>query len=151
GPAASTVALPPCLSTSRTASSTAHSSCGPMVNPRWRVSMSRPSSVSGTLAPGAGTRLTQTRMSKLIGSRLHPCIVRVEQRFPAHAGDRHRVLLAQVVGLRLRPLRRVLRRQIRHQQVLAERRAGARAGDVRTAALAVDDPPTVPSQNRLAA
>ncbi len=63
GPTVSTPALPPVRSAIRTASSTAHSSCGPIVKPRWRVSISVASSVSRISAPTAGTRLTHTRTS----------------------------------------------------------------------------------------
>ena len=63
GPRVSTVALPPCCSTRRTASSTAHSSCGLTVNPDIRVSTSCSSAVTTILPPTIGTRLTQTRIS----------------------------------------------------------------------------------------
>ncbi len=59
----STVAAPPWRSTSRTASSTAHSSCGLTVNPDIRVSTSWPSAVTTILPPTIGTRLTHTRIS----------------------------------------------------------------------------------------
>ena len=54
---------PPNRSTSRTASSTAHSSCGLIVNPDVLVSMARLSAVSVSTPPTVGTRLTQTRIS----------------------------------------------------------------------------------------
>ena len=62
GPSVSTVTSPPCCSTSRTASSTPHSSCGLIVKPRWRVSSACSSAVSTILPPVSGTRLTQTRI-----------------------------------------------------------------------------------------
>ena len=50
-------------STIRTASSTAHSSCGLIVKPRCRVWISCASSVRTILPPVIGTRLTQTSIS----------------------------------------------------------------------------------------
>ena len=61
GPSVSAVEEPPCCSTSRTASSAPHSSCGETVNPRCRVWIACSSSVSVILPPVSGTRLTQTR------------------------------------------------------------------------------------------
>ena len=62
----STATLPPCRSTRRTASSTAHSSCGLTVNPDIRVSTSWPSAVTTILPPTIGTRLTQTAISTIV-------------------------------------------------------------------------------------
>src|SRR5581483_56880 len=62
GPSVRTVAAPPCFSTRRTASSTAHSSCGLTVKPSERVSISIASGVKIIFPPVAGTRLMQTRM-----------------------------------------------------------------------------------------
>ena len=45
--------LPPCASTIRTASSTAHSSCGLTVKPRYRVSIAEPSAVRTIRPPVA--------------------------------------------------------------------------------------------------
>ena len=61
GPSVSTSTSPPCCSTRRTASSTAHSSCGLIVKPRWRVSIACSSGVRTIRPPVIGTRLTQTR------------------------------------------------------------------------------------------
>src|ERR1700722_17684582 len=63
GPSDTTVTEPPNRSASRTASSTAHSSCGLMVNPDALVSMAWLSAVSVIAPPTVGTRLTQTRIS----------------------------------------------------------------------------------------
>jgi hypothetical protein len=68
GPRVSTVTLPPWRSISRTASSTAHSSCGLTVNPDMRVSTSCPSAVTTIFPPTIGTRLTQTRISIAVSS-----------------------------------------------------------------------------------
>ena len=62
GPSVSTVEEPPLASISRTASSTPHSSCGLIVNPRWRVSMACSSAVRTIRPPVIGTRFTQQRM-----------------------------------------------------------------------------------------
>ncbi|GIV00013.1 MAG: hypothetical protein KatS3mg014_1628 [Actinomycetota bacterium] len=52
--------MPPCASTMRTASSTAHSSWGLTVQPENRVSISCSSGVSVIFPPVVGTRFTQT-------------------------------------------------------------------------------------------
>ena len=62
GPSVSTTDSPPCASTSRIASSTPHSSCGLIVNPRCFVSSACSSAVSTILPPVRGTRFTQTRI-----------------------------------------------------------------------------------------
>ena len=67
GPRVSTVLDPPCCSTRRMASSTAHSSCGLVVKPRFFVSMPWLSGVSVMRAPGAGTRLTHARTRRPSG------------------------------------------------------------------------------------
>src|SRR5260370_1210979 len=63
GPRVSTQTEPPCRSVIRTASSTAHSSCGLIENPDARVAASCPSGVTAILPPTVGTRLMQTRIS----------------------------------------------------------------------------------------
>ena len=62
GPSVRTTTSPVCASTIRTASSTAHSSCGETVKPRCFVSSACASSVSTIFPPVIGTRLTQTRI-----------------------------------------------------------------------------------------
>ena len=93
--------LPPCASTIRTASSTAHSSCGLTVKPRWRVSIAEPSAVRTIRPPVAGTRLTQTRMFTSPDAG----VLGIEQRRRAGDRDGHRVALAEVLDeeLRARP------------------------------------------------
>src|ERR1700674_1684663 len=82
---------PPFASMTRTASSTPHSSCGLMVNPRCRVSRACPSAVSTILPPVNGTRLTQTRMQRVTTESAASCpdahVLGVEDR--SRAGDRH--------------------------------------------------------------
>ena len=85
GPRVMTVTSPPWVSVSWTASSTAHSSCGLVVKPRWAASTAWPSTVTLMRAPGAGTRLTQTRILIRAGSGLHPRVVRIED----GTGGRH--------------------------------------------------------------
>ena len=93
GPSVSTTDSPPCASTSRTASSTPHSSCGLIVKPRWRVSIACSSSVSTIRPPVIGTRLTQTEDL----SRPDPRVLGVEDRRRAGDRDRDRVALAHVL------------------------------------------------------
>ena len=68
GPSVSTETVPPSRSVICTASSTAHSSCGLIVNPDIRVSTSCPSAVTTILPPTIGTRLTQTAISIAVSS-----------------------------------------------------------------------------------
>jgi len=70
GPSDTTVTDPPKRSHSRTASSTAHSSCGLIVNPDIRVSTESPSPASMIVPPTVGTRLTQTRISTATPHRI---------------------------------------------------------------------------------
>ncbi len=70
GPSVATVTDPPNRSTSRTASSTAHSSCGLIVKPDVFVSIARRSAVSVIAPPTVGTRLTQTRISITAAHRI---------------------------------------------------------------------------------
>src|SRR6185437_979760 len=115
GPRDTTVTAPPNRSTSRTASSTAHSSCGLIVNPDVFVSTARWSAVSVITPPTVGTRLTQTRISISLNSFLFDvsglteCAARGKRKeFSPHPraggiehgavrGDRDRVLLAHVL------------------------------------------------------
>src|SRR3954454_12228549 len=96
----------------RTASSTAHSSCGLTTKPRNFVSMSRLSTVSVIRPPVAGTRLTQT--STFTETPLAPdaLVGRVEQRRAARDGDRHRVPLPKVLNGERRPDDSVFGRQV---------------------------------------
>ena len=70
GPSVTTVTDPPNRSTSRTASSTAHSSCGLIVKPDALVSIARRSAVSVIAPPTVGTRLTQTKISITAAHRI---------------------------------------------------------------------------------
>ena len=147
GPSVRTVELPPCASTMRTASSTAHSSCGLTVNPRYRVSISCSSAVRVTRPPVAGTRLTQTRTFTLSpGSGRCPgrtaACCRRRRRSPGSARRSTRPPAWCRPGL--------LGRQVGHQQVLADRRPRPGARHVRPAALRVDERLAVGRQDRLA-
>src|SRR4051794_17928871 len=149
GPSVRTLDEPPPASTIRTASSTAHSSCGLIVNPRCRVSISSPSAVRKIRPPVAGTRLTQTR-TFIRRSGADPGVLGIEQRRRAGNRDCYRIALAEV--LHDQPLAdlRSLRRQIRHEQVLADRRSGSGRRHIRAAPLRVDDPCAVRRENGLA-
>ncbi len=121
GPTVRTVMSPPCASTSRIASSTAHSSCGLVVNARFRASTARWSAVSVIWAPGAGTRFTHasTRSpddwSATGSSALHARVVGIEQRSRPGDGDLHGVVLVHVANEQRVPDDRVFRRQVREQ------------------------------------
>src|SRR4051812_12020781 len=149
GPRVSTTDSPPCASTRRIASSTPHSSCGLMVKPRWRVSSACSSAVRTILPPVSGTRFTQTR---IFMSGPDPRVVGIEDGARADDVDRDAVALVHVLdGQLLRALNGVLRRQVREQDVLADGRAGAGAGDVRATALRVGQRGAVAERDRLAA
>src|ERR1022692_1190885 len=110
------------------ASSTAHSSCGLIVNPDIAVSRSSPSGVSLIVPPTMGTRLTQTQI--FIGLAPDPLVRRVEQRRRPGDRDRDWILLAEVLDSQLVSHRGLISRQVCQQQVLADRWARAGAGDV---------------------
>src|SRR3954466_3532652 len=116
---------PPWVSTSRIASSTAHSSCGLVVNARLRASIARASGVRVICAPGAGTRLTHARM-RTPASALHARVVGIEERPRAGDDHAHRVVLVHVAHAEVGALDRVLRREGREKKELARRRAPAR-------------------------
>ena len=107
------------------------------------------SSVSTILPPVIGTRLTQTRMFTLTSgsARSRDRTAAVE----SFVDDGHRIALAHVLDRELLAHHRVLGRQVAHQDVLADRRPGARARHVRAAALAVDERLAVAGEDRLAA
>src|SRR4051794_4875817 len=151
GPSVRTAVEPPSFSTMRTASSTPHSSCGLIVWPRNFVSIACPSAVSTMRPPVCGTRLTQTRMftTRAI-SCANPRVLRVEEGRRAGDRDRHWILLAQVFDEELVADDRLTGREIRHQEVPADRRAGSRRGHVRTAAPPVDERLPVRGQDGLA-
>ena len=81
GPSVSTTDSPPPASTIRTASSTAHSSCGLIVKPRWRVWISCASSLRTIRPPVIGTRLTQLRILTTGSSRSRDRRSRSSRRF----------------------------------------------------------------------
>src|SRR5262249_15348692 len=132
GPSVSTVAEPPFASTSRTASSTAHSSWGLTVKPRYRVSISRSPSTRRMRPAVAGTRLTQTRtfMGCVAASSPDPAVLRIEQRPAPGDGDRDGVPIAEVLDQERLALAGQLGGEVGHQQVLPDRRARPRARDV---------------------
>src|SRR4051794_2153933 len=146
-PSVRTVLVPPFDSTIRTASSTAHSSCGLTVNPRNFVSIACSSAVRLILPAVAGTRLTQTRTRM---SGLHTAVVGVEKRRRADDGDRHRIALPEILDLDLRAFDRVLRRQVGQEDVLADGRAGPGARHERTPALRVRDRAAIRGKDRFA-
>src|SRR5689334_630598 len=155
-PSARTVVVPPPASTIRTASSTAHSSCGLTVKARNFVSIARSSGVSVILPAVAGTRLTQTRMfigvgSPSSGSCAHPDVLRVEQRRRAHDVDRDGVALAEVLDLELVARDRLVGWQVREQDVLPDRWTRPGARHERAAALGIGDRSAIGGQDRLAA
>src|SRR5881296_1863757 len=108
--------------------------------------MSWASGVRTIVPPVAGTRLTQTRMFTE-PSRPNSGVLRVEQRRRPGDGHADRVALTEILDGELRPDLGVLRRQISHQQVLADGRPRSRRGRVRAAALGVDDPFPVAGQD----
>src|SRR5213593_3825719 len=103
--------------------------------------MSVPSGVRTIRPPVAGTRLTQTRMfiAGPIASGADPAVVRIEQRRAAGDRDGDRVSLAEVLDGELRTFLCLVRREVGHQEVLPDGRAGSGRGHVRPAALGVDD------------
>src|SRR6185503_4959673 len=105
GPTVSTVMSPPWASTSRMASSTAHSSCGLVVKARLRASTARWSAVSVICAPGAGTRFTHasTRNPAIECSALHARVVGIEEGPRARDRDLHGVVLVHVPDAQLGP------------------------------------------------
>src|SRR5438067_7144792 len=138
GPSVSTTESPLLTSTRRTASSTPHSSCGLIVKPRCWVLIARASSVSTIRPPVIGTRLTQTATRKSLSPNAR--VVWIEQRRCAGDRNRNRVALAHVLHQQPVAGHGLLRRQVGHQDVLAHRRPGAGARDVRAAPAAIDDP-----------
>ena len=148
GPSDTTVTEPPNRSTSRTASSTAHSSCGLMVNPDALVSMARESAVSVIAPPTVGTRLTQTRISMAAftasatpaGSNTAP--------WDATVTGYGSPMYSTSSGV---PDRGQVGRQVRHQQVPADRRARPGRGHVRRPPERVHQARAVQGQDRLAA
>ena len=109
-----------------------------------------PSAVSVICAPGAGTRFTQTRMRSNAGQPFMR-VVGIEQRARAGDGDLHRVVLVHVADAQLGADDRVLRREVREQEELADRRPRARRRDHRRPALGVDDAFAVGREDRLGA
>src|SRR4029079_12383568 len=97
----------------------AAASCGRTGNRRERTWISGPSGVRTIRPPVAGTRLTQAR-TRIAGSGPDPGVLGVEQRGRPGDGDRHRIALAEVLDGELRPFLRVFRREVRHQEVLAD-------------------------------
>src|SRR5919198_5401407 len=96
--------------------------------------------------PVAGTRFTQTRT--FIASGSDPLARRVEQRRGADRRHRDRVALAEVLDRELRAEDRLFWRQVRHQDVFADRGTGTGAGHVGTAALRVDERLARPGEDR---
>src|SRR5258706_14030896 len=113
--------------------------------------MSDPSAIRTIRPPVAGTRLTQTRMftARAPPSGPDPGVLGIEQRRRTGNGDRHRVALAEELDEELRALLGVLRREIRHQQMLPDRRPGPGARDIGATTLRADDPLPVEGQDRL--
>src|SRR2546430_1644717 len=150
GPSVSTAVDPPCASISRTAASTAHSSCGLTVKPRKRVSISCWSAVSEILPPVTGTRFTQTRMFIRSASALHAGVLRIEQGRAPHYGDRHWIAIPEVLHRQGSPELGLFGRQIGEQDVLPDGGARARARHVRSPALSVLERGAVRRQDGLA-
>jgi len=65
-------------------------------------------------------------------------VLRVEQGPAPDDLDGHRILLAHVLDLEALPFLGVGLREVRHEEVLADARAGPGAGDVRPTTLVVD-------------
>src|ERR1700674_6134522 len=147
GPSVSTTESPLFASIRRTASSTPHSSCGLMVKPRCWVLIARPSSVSRIRPPVIGTRLTQTAMRNVLSPDAG--VLGVEEWRGPRDRDRHRVALAHVLDKQLVAQHRLLRCEVGHQDVLADRRPRPRTGHVRPASLPIDDPLAATGEDRL--
>src|SRR5207245_4620257 len=106
------------------------------------------SGVSAMCPPVAGTRLMQTRT--FTGSGFHPRVLGIEDRRRADDRDSGGVLLAEILDTEFSANLGMLGRQIAHQDRLADRRPRSRAGDVRPAAVPVDERPAVRRHDRLA-
>src|SRR6267142_4640098 len=139
GPRVSTTDSPWFASIKRTASSTPHSSCGLIVNPRCFVSSDISPGARTILPPVNGTLLTQTRTFTTSDSSLDSEVVRIKDRCGAGHRHRDRVALAHVFDGQGCAGNGMLGRQVCHEDVLADRRPGAGARDVRAPAFAVDD------------
>src|SRR5437763_10703775 len=81
----------------------------------------------------------------------HAPVLRIEQRRVPDDGDGDPVALAEILDGKIRSDLRVLRRQIAHQDGLADRRARTGAGDVGPAAVLVLERRPIWGQDRLAA
>ena len=79
---------------------------------------------------------------------LHAGVVGVEERSASHSFDADRVQLVHVHDLQLGALDRVLRREVGEQQVLTERRCGARRRHSGDATERVDDAFAVAREDR---
>lgn len=118
-PRVSTVADPWVASAIWVASSTAHSSCGLIVDPVIVASMPRPSAVMTGSVVACGTRLTHTSTSA-IRQAPDPQVLRVEQRRRVVGGHGDRVELLHVRHRELVADDRLVRREEGHEHVLAE-------------------------------
>src|SRR5919198_85783 len=108
--------------------------------------MSWPSAVRTIRPPVAGTRLTRTR-TRTLAPDAH--VLGVEQRRRACDRDGDRVALAQILDLELLADLRPVGRQVRHHEVFADRRPGARRRRVRPPALLIHERRAVEGEDRL--
>src|SRR3982074_2364656 len=91
-----------------------------------------------------------TRTFSGTGSAPHAGVLWVEEGCGSHHGDRHRVLLAEILDREPRANLRLLGREKAHQDGLVHRWSRPRAGQIGAASVAIDDPLALSGQDRLA-